>query len=279
MYHRGWFFQYFGWIVVAVVPWCGVLVVAVALAARRWRRDARLRMVMLWALAVLVPLCLAGQKQRHYLMPMLPALAILCGWLMDRALRGRPDRMLGKLGEVLVVGTAGVCVIAAMAAPIFGKLSRATLAAEDWTLVLGVLALGVIGWLVLARRGTVALAMMFTASTTMVMAFVTCAWTPSLKRVSARETAAELRQQFGANRPCVFYGVVEIPAAWYLRAIVPGVETEADLRDVLARDPRTVVIATDPADKPPKPLPPDLTVWRTYAGAEKTTRVCLPLAN
>lgn len=276
MYHRGWFFNYFAWLLVAVAPWCGFLVMAVWLAARRWRRrDVRIRLLLLWCAAILIPLCLAGQKQKHYLMPILPPAAMLIGWIADRAMRGRRDRLLGKAGEVLIVGTTAICAALAMASPAFAKVSRGSLNAIDWVNAFGVVAVAAWAFTLRARgrAGIVMMAIVLTVALTIVMAFVTAIWTPSLKSATPRLIGRDIRATYG-DRPCVFYGLVDIPLGYNLRTVVPEVASESDLRALLRRDPQTIVILIDLNDAATKPLPDDLIARKTYHGEERITRVC-----
>ena len=37
-----------------------------------------------WFYAILLPLCFVGNKQAHYLIPLMPVAALLCGRLLDR---------------------------------------------------------------------------------------------------------------------------------------------------------------------------------------------------
>ena len=64
-----------------------------------------MRAILVWALAVIVPLCFGGQKQYHYLFPAMPALAVLTGWVLEQTLqRGLPVRQW-ELGRMLLLAT------------------------------------------------------------------------------------------------------------------------------------------------------------------------------
>ena len=72
-------------------PWFAI---ALGVSIARWKTDARLRFLLLWVAAIALPLCFIGNKQNHYLMPLLPPLALLSGWLIDRMIqveRGHGD--------------------------------------------------------------------------------------------------------------------------------------------------------------------------------------------
>src|SRR5207302_7887082 len=99
----------------AVAPWTALTVLALVLAIPRWREDRRLRAVLVWIGAVIVPLCLSGQRQFHYLFPVMPALAVLTGWLIDRALERGIKQW--ELARVLMISTVTVVLVASVALP------------------------------------------------------------------------------------------------------------------------------------------------------------------
>src|SRR5207248_1156530 len=65
-------YQYIPWIIIGTLPWSVVSIIAIPLACREWRRDSRLRGMLIWLAAIALPLCLTANKQSHYLIPELP---------------------------------------------------------------------------------------------------------------------------------------------------------------------------------------------------------------
>jgi hypothetical protein len=65
--------------------------------------EPRIRAVLIWIAAVFVPLCVAGNKQIHYLAPVLPPLFVLVGVFVDSALEHRSVR--------LVIGACGLIAL------------------------------------------------------------------------------------------------------------------------------------------------------------------------
>ena len=57
---------------------------AVVLTIREWKSDWRTRGLLVWLAAIALPLCFIRNKQSHYLIPLLPVLMILTGWIIDR---------------------------------------------------------------------------------------------------------------------------------------------------------------------------------------------------
>lgn len=81
--HAGTILQYIPWLAVGTAPWPIIAALAVV-AAIRQHKDLRLRGLLVWLGAIGLPLCINGNKQSHYLIPLMPVLMILCGWLIDR---------------------------------------------------------------------------------------------------------------------------------------------------------------------------------------------------
>jgi len=61
-------------------PWSVALPFAIYQASKRWKLDWRLRACLLWIACIAIPLLLNGNKQKHYLLPLLPAVMILVAW-------------------------------------------------------------------------------------------------------------------------------------------------------------------------------------------------------
>jgi 4-amino-4-deoxy-L-arabinose transferase-like glycosyltransferase len=77
-------YQYVPWLIVGALPWSPLALVAVFNASRAAKTDAQLRGLLVWLGAIALPLCFTGNKQSHYLIPLMPVLMILTGWMLDR---------------------------------------------------------------------------------------------------------------------------------------------------------------------------------------------------
>jgi 4-amino-4-deoxy-L-arabinose transferase-like glycosyltransferase len=109
-----------------------------------------------------------------------------------------------------------------------------------------------------ARRGRIALAMPI-----LVLPILTPPllgrWLPSLSPTDHRTLADDIKQKAGRGPYC-FYGRNEsFPLVFTLRAIVPKHDTPEELADALAREPRLVVITETKNNLRPPPLPARLT--------------------
>ncbi len=78
--HFDWPWVYVPHVLLANGPWIGLFVLGAAQAARDWRREPRTHVFLTFAAVVLLPLCLIGNKQPHYLVPLTPALAMACAY-------------------------------------------------------------------------------------------------------------------------------------------------------------------------------------------------------
>jgi 4-amino-4-deoxy-L-arabinose transferase-like glycosyltransferase len=96
---------------IVALPWTPVVLLALWRARRaRGYRDPRLRFLLCWALAPVVAFTPAEWKLRHYLLPAIPALALVAAPTVLRLLR-EPTRRFDRRA-VLVVGAAALGGIA-----------------------------------------------------------------------------------------------------------------------------------------------------------------------
>ena len=110
---------------IVVLPWTPIVALALWRARRaRGYRDPRLRFLVCWALAPVVAFTPAEWKLRHYLLPAIPALALVAAPTVLRLLR-EPTRRFDR--RALVVGGAvalgGIALAVAFAAGWAPRLS------------------------------------------------------------------------------------------------------------------------------------------------------------
>jgi 4-amino-4-deoxy-L-arabinose transferase-like glycosyltransferase len=98
-----------------------VAIMAIALCGRRiWRRDGQeyrlLGLLAAWAIVVIVGMSMASTKKARYLLPAVPALALVAGWLMCEAQReGLAANIKAVLLWIFKALPVGACLYAAMA--------------------------------------------------------------------------------------------------------------------------------------------------------------------
>lgn len=253
--HPGWFTKYFWYLAYGAMPWTLFAAAGLVEAIRRWRGDLRLRGVLLWLGTILLPLCLIGNKQPHYALPMLPPLMILVGWLIGRCFAPESDEKFLKSMRWMLLATMLATLLVPVAVVVVPKIELHRIRASDWVLAgLTLAAAGgalavyrLAGW----RRGLVALAL----SQGLIIGLLIAFWEPGRENEEQRQLAAALRQAIG-DRPACFYGpATNLEICFQLRRVIPTIGDEPSLRQHLAEQPRTVVIV--PAmHKPEFPRPP-----------------------
>ena len=130
--HRGWPWAYVPMLLRATLPWTIVWLIALWMAATRLRRSAALRELSAWGAAILVPLCVWGNKQPHYLLPLMPPTMILVGWAATIWVRRASprDRIAGRFRGALGLGVAGIALMAVVAAWLPARLGNPSEAAS-----------------------------------------------------------------------------------------------------------------------------------------------------
>ena len=103
---RGTFEYYLQYIGYGMFPWSGIVTVGGALALKRLRQSsARAQLTayaLTWFLVELTVMTVVNTKFHHYILPALPALAILAGLLLDELLTSPTRAQLWALGLVAV---------------------------------------------------------------------------------------------------------------------------------------------------------------------------------
>jgi 4-amino-4-deoxy-L-arabinose transferase-like glycosyltransferase len=239
--HKEWFFVYFPQLLVATLPWTGFVIAGIVDAAGRWRLDWRTRGLLLWSASILLPLCLWGNKQIHYLLPLMPPLMILAGGWIDRALSAPAQTPESKAARYVLLGTLAGCAVAAGAPAVAGYRQRGHVTALDVALSVTVLTIAVAGLLAYRSRGPAPATAVSAAGAPVALAVALGWWFPSLQPASPRTVAGAIRDEFGGG-PYAFYGGETLPLVFHLRSILPVIRDEAELAEALRRDPNLVVV-------------------------------------
>jgi 4-amino-4-deoxy-L-arabinose transferase-like glycosyltransferase len=270
--HRGWFFVYFGDLLTGTAPWTGLMMLGVAAAIRGWR-DQRLLLTLLWFLAVFVPLCISQQKQKHYLVPALPPLAILTGWMIDRAIRWPCDRSpaaadallrdpLVRMVKPMLVLTLAVAALAIVTLPVAGYIMRGRLSlGHDVPLAAAITLAALLALWLLHRRGLAAGATALCVLALPAVVITLLYWeTTTYVNTHRQVAAAILRDERAAGGGAAprygFYAQPEnLPVCWALRRVIPSLYTRAEIDAALAADPRPVLITVGTQYTAPMPPP------------------------
>jgi 4-amino-4-deoxy-L-arabinose transferase-like glycosyltransferase len=249
--HPGTMLSYIPWIAVAVAPWVGLVVLAVIGSVRQWTLDSRLRFILIWAASILLPLCCIGNKQIHYLLPLMMPLMVLTGWLVRRALKGQISAGEFSWFRLVLLITLLSGPIAAGALFFFARHSRGAIEFQDVVLAAMLAIFCAFGLAVFTRNPPVAAMVVFFAAG-VVMPYALGKWAPSLVRYNHSRVAQNLEKKFG-KRPICFYGKEEsVPLAFALQRIVRQYDDIYKLNDVLHQSPHMLVLIK----KDSVPIPP-----------------------
>jgi 4-amino-4-deoxy-L-arabinose transferase-like glycosyltransferase len=255
--HVGKFYAYFPEVLKAIAPWAGMFALGLFWGIRGWRSQPAARVAILWLGVILLPLCLIGNKQEHYLVPLTPSLALLAAFAVRHALQAGPrERRIA--GWVMGI-TIAVSLLAPVGVYVVARHLRGFLETLDVLVIVLTLAAGVTAASVGLRHGLGAAVAAYAAALAPCFAVMLGRWEPSLQPVTHRTIAADLVRSFG-DRPMRFYGKdPSFPLGWNLHRIVPISTSPAELEKALAEQPRTVVIVQVKNKRQPPPIPPELT--------------------
>jgi len=251
--HSGWFFTYIPPLFVGTAPWSVLWLLALIAAIRHWRLDGRLRGMVIWVGCILVPLSLWGNKQFHYLMPVMPALMILVGWLIDESLK--PDTSLGEkwagLGRGALALTAIVFAAASPGLVLAGRLDRGHIIPLDYAAAaLVVVGIGAAA-LVYRARGAAAGAVAFALANVVILAGVVGWWAPTLNQPNIRAIPPALTAKYG-DGPFAFIGKEDLPMVFHMRRVVPVARSDQEIANLAARQPDVVAIEPNSGSNKPR---------------------------
>ncbi len=248
--HPGTFLQYIPELFVGTAPWCVLMPVAIYGSIKQ-RRDVRFRRMNIWLLSIAVPLCLQGNKQKHYLLPLIPPIMMLVGWLVDRAM-SRSDRVFG-LARIILWLTIPVMLLAAVGVIIASRAINHRIDAIDIIVALALVIFAILcGW-IWRQKAPAGMAALL-ACGTVLMPLIVGLWEPAMTKNTARDTAAQLTQNFGAGPYAFIGGDISLPLCWEMREAIPRYYTEADALQVAQRDPALAIISLAKDKRPPMQL-------------------------
>jgi 4-amino-4-deoxy-L-arabinose transferase-like glycosyltransferase len=238
--HAAWFYIYIPYILYDIVPWCAFVVAGLVESARHLRRDWRHLGLAVWSLTIIVPLCFNGNKQTHYLLPLMPPLLIVAGWLVSEAWRRR-DEGFHRAMHWILLGTILVCLLTPAGVFIGAHLKLHQFRAIDWVTASVLLVTSVISLVVLLRRGLRAGLLTYTFAAVISMIVVVGWWMPSLDE-QGWETMEGTFKHVG-DRPVVFYSrSPNLRLSFAMRRVVPVIDDPAALRVYLNEKPDTLVV-------------------------------------
>jgi 4-amino-4-deoxy-L-arabinose transferase-like glycosyltransferase len=285
--HFGLFYEYFGPLALAVAPWTGWFLLALV-AAWQTRRtpDPARRVALLGLAAVGLPLAVALNVQRHYLVPILPMASLLTAWFVTR-LTARPGEAPGatidpRLAEasrwVLAVTVIALCVVAIGVAAVDVRLHGARPDLWAWAGAASIAAAA--AWLIARRRhdpphrqlAAFAAAMAWALPAVIGLADTSDRDEPMRPTVAAARSA--LAARFDGETPGPFLmaaGNASVTMSYYLRASMRAADDPALIDAFLEEHPRGVVVI-ERSQEPDAPTPATLPAGLSLVYAGRTDR-------
>lgn len=267
--HRGSFTRYFAYLPVALLPWTGVALLGLYLACVRCRRDQRLLALVLWFAVIFIPLCLAGQKQRHYLLPAIPPLMMIMGWYLDRILRATWRPTLNRVADLYFWVVLGGVFLAGLSIPFFTYFAGRVLNLEDplmiFTLVAGTSILAAFRIHAGLPRAMIALA----ALTPMVGIVASNAWQTSFDNTSPHVIADGIEAVAGRDTPIKLIGGGNLPLQFYLGTNTEEIESY-DQWYAATNDNRKTLLIQCISDDEPMPHLNSASIVMSFRDEEET---------
>ena len=230
-------------VIIAFVPWT-LLLPAALQRARSGRRDDPTMFCLLWAVVVVVAFTLPSGKLVTYVLPAMPALALVVGRYASRLGQGEPG---GSEARFLRLGTATLSCLA-LAAPPIALFVTGRLAGDTWIplarLSVVLCPFGAfLAWIAARRRWT------YAPPTIVVAVLCTCAvfygWGAPL--VSGVISDAQIARTIeaadpGRRAPVIAFRTYGGSLPFYLDRPVRFVVSTRRVRDVLARRPLVFIV-------------------------------------
>jgi 4-amino-4-deoxy-L-arabinose transferase-like glycosyltransferase len=221
-----------------VMPWTPFLAVALW---RLWHqggfRDPRARFLVCWALAPVITFTPAEWKLRYYLLPALPALALLMAPTVESLLTAPKDALRPSRASLVAAGVTAVLLVAgafvALARPdLLARSDRLTVEAFVGALggravaaaLLGV-TVGVVAGAIAVRAWSVIAAGVAVIGAAWLLVAVPRMEADTATRASFKPFAQEAAARF-RGRPLVFYGKTVRQIVVYAERPVPALERE-----------------------------------------------------
>jgi 4-amino-4-deoxy-L-arabinose transferase-like glycosyltransferase len=202
----------------------------------------------------LLPLFFAGNKQNHYLVPMLPPMAMLGAYAVCRGLS--PGCKDGPLVRWVIGITFALVLVSPLAVYVIGRHLHRPIGPAELALLVVMFAALIATISMTYRHGLLSGVACFSIGMALVYPVLFGRWLPSLNLMHHRAIALELREAFD-DGPYVFYGKdFSLPLIWNMRQTIPLVENAQELQRVLDDAPGTIVI-TEAKNKHQPPAIPD----------------------
>ena len=251
--HKAPFWFYFPELLKVTLPYVGFFILALIAAIPQWRTNLAVRAILIWLLVILVPLTLIGQKQEHYLMPLLPALAMLIGYVLDRAIT-QVDPMLTRSAQFVLLCTILATALAGSAPIIAADKFRHHIFFPDLVLAGLLLGIGIYLFVIHSRRPLVLTTSAMLVAGSLLMPFAFAIWAPTLQTTTRQDIARHIHNQCG-DADYVFWGEESLTLSYYLGRPIPTCHNEEQF-DEASRRYSNLALIFDTGKKKGSPRPP-----------------------
>ncbi|MFH1369856.1 MAG: glycosyltransferase family 39 protein [Planctomycetota bacterium] len=212
-------------------PW--VVFLPMALAAPFFRIWGRKRPVMLflWILFVadFVFLTLSGGKRQHYILPIMPAIAILTGILIEDMIFAREAYTARQARQILLIHIAGAILISAGMVIYCGFAVRRFLPAAAAMACVGVVGATAVGVMFAKKRPGLACSWLFVWLLALIMIVYVGFVSPLDDNISMKRFALAVSRKVPLTNKLVSYKKVSPRFVNYFGRQVPEVETESEV--------------------------------------------------
>jgi len=237
-----------------LAPWLIFFVYGVALGVKRLRQAAADRPWLIflgsWLVPTLVSFSLAAGKQDHYILPFLPAAAVLTGMAMRRVLPGgapaepQRDRWLLPLHAILsiVMGAGGVIVYAVwrVRPSAFEKIKAVAPFATPEILVpvlivglVGIVA-GLVAWVLARRRPGLGLATLAAAFAVVFLIGWCLLFAPTDRSLAAKQFSADVCTRMPADAPFYAFSSPNNAVRFYVARPIASLAEAKDVSNLIA---------------------------------------------
>lgn len=278
--HGGTFLNYLPELLSSTAPWSAFFVAALVFAIQRFKIEPRLRGLLLWSAAIFLPLCCVGNKQFHYLFPLMPPAMLLVAALFDHVIALPPRDPAARPIAILLLATLITLAAVGGALPVAGKIALHQLRGRDF-LFGGIFFLTALLLLAYYRFSGLRRSLPLCAmALCLPMCLTLSLWMPALVTDDFRVFATDLRAHFSPGTPYVFYGEFpKLPLNFELQQQTPYVFTRVALDKLLDQSPSTVVLkAVKHGSSAPK-TPPGVQLEFSLLGREQDLYVYRPEAK
>lgn len=269
--HPGPFYFYTYSLMQITAPWGALVVAAVVEAIRQCRRDRRMMGLVLWFASSFVPLSLTGNKQLHYAMSIVPVVMILCGWLVDQAMRQEaPLRVRGWTFSLMAL-TFGVSLAGAFPAIVLARRhAQQSLTRGDAVLAGVVFVASAVALLLMWKRRHVGAIACYCAGMAVVFSALFSYWGQSLKGTEVGDVAAEIARD-GEGPYLMWDAKPDLSTVFGMRRFAVASRDPQVVRNWIAANPQGMLLLVREENLAKGNLPKWLVPERRYGQGDATS--------